>query len=346
MNQRGSGGVLQAREVDARGGEPGLGQGVQERIDRCEIAALQQRAVEDQECSGLARFDRGRAVQPSARQGQRLGPIGRPADQRGGIAQRLLGIVDAAVLQVAAEALMRLGRQGREGGELGVGALVTGQAGQGDAALGATGGDLLHAVGPVAAATEQPDQHETGARHDALDIEVDRQRVAQLEKVGKAQGGGVGAEPGLGGGEAGEIGIGGREEDQIGRRLAEIDRRLDVAAIGGQRAQEMHGGLALIGVAGVLRSSGRPATISRTRSARAAILWCRRPASSTKARLSSPMGTMPWPTSLETSTTGPSRRSSTASRRSPASATSWSASRRLVTHKVRQSTRTARSGRA
>ncbi len=57
---------------------------------------------------------------------------------------------------------MRLGRQGRERGELGVGALVAGQAGQGDAALGAAGGDLLQAVGPVAAAAEQPDQRRGG----------------------------------------------------------------------------------------------------------------------------------------------------------------------------------------
>ncbi len=55
------------------------------------------------------------------------------------------------------------------------------------------------------------------------------------------------AEPGLGGGEAGEVAVGGRQEDELARRLAEIDRRLDVAAVGRLRAQEMHGGLALIG---------------------------------------------------------------------------------------------------
>ena len=71
--------------------------------------------------------------------------------------------------------------------------------------------------------------------------------MAELEKVGEAQGGGVGAEPGLGGGEAGEVAVGGRKEDQLARRLAEIDRRLDVAAVGRLRAQEMHGELALIG---------------------------------------------------------------------------------------------------
>ena len=51
------------------------------------------------------------------------------------------------------------------------------------------------------------------------------------------------AEPGLGGGEAGEVAVGGGKEDELARRLAEVDRRLDVAAVGRLRAQEMHGGL-------------------------------------------------------------------------------------------------------
>ena len=54
-----------------------------------------------------------------------------------------------------------------------------------------------------------------------------------------------------------------------------------------------------------LTISGRPATVSTTRSAWAASRWCRRPAASRKRRARALSGTIPSPTSLPTSTSGP-----------------------------------------
>ena len=61
--------------------------------------------------------------------------------------------------------------------------------------------------------------------------------------------------------------------------------------------------------------SGRPATISTTRSATAATRWLSRPAASRKRRASAFSGTMPRPTSFETTTQGPRGRASAAARR-------------------------------
>ena len=69
------------------------------------------------------------------------------------------------------------------------------------------------------------------------------------------------------------------------------------------------GAVALVAHAGTpgLTISGRPATVSTTRSARAASRWCRRPASSRKRRASALSGTIPSPTSLPTRTSGARR---------------------------------------
>jgi translation initiation factor 6 (eIF-6) len=65
--------------------------------------------------------------------------------------------------------------------------IVAGQAGECDPAGAAAGGDLLQAVGPIAPAAQQADEDEAGVRYDTLDIEVYRERVAELQEVGEAQ---------------------------------------------------------------------------------------------------------------------------------------------------------------
>src|SRR5262245_43701023 len=86
-------------------------------------------------------------------------------------------------------------------------------------------------------------------------------------------------------------------------------------------------------------TSGSPATTSTTRSARAASRWFRRPCASRNRRASALSGTIPYPTSLETSTTAPVRRASASSTRVISASTSASASMRFVSQRVTQSTR-------
>ncbi len=260
VEQGGARRVLQARQVEAGGGEAGLRQGVEQGVDGRQVAALQEGAVEDQEGRRPAALLGCRPVQAGAGQRRGLAPGGRAPEQCCGVAQRLLGIVDPAMLQVAAEAVIGLGGYGRECRELEVGALVAGQAGQCNAPLGTAGRDLLQAVGPVGAAAQQADDDQPGVRDDAVDVKVDRQGMAELEQVGEAQARGIGAEPGLGSREAGKVGVRGGEEDDLARGLAEVDSTLDVAAVGLKGAQEMHACRTLKGrpQASSGRAAGRP----------------------------------------------------------------------------------------
>ena len=92
-------------------------------------------------------------------------------------------------------------------------------------------------------------------------------------------------------------------------------------------------------VVGHFTTIGSPATMNTTRSARAATRWCSRPASSRNARASALSGTMPRPTSLETITVGARARVQRRQQRRPVG-DGASASIRLVSHSVRQSTST------
>src|SRR5262245_52923841 len=86
-------------------------------------------------------------------------------------------------------------------------------------------------------------------------------------------------------------------------------------------------------------TSGSPATMSTTRSARAASRWFSQPCASRNLRASAFSGTIPYPTSLETSTAAPVRRASASSKRAISASTSASASMRFVSQRVTQSTR-------
>src|SRR6185295_5956018 len=85
-------------------------------------------------------------------------------------------------------------------------------------------------------------------------------------------------------------------------------------------------------------SIGIPATIKTTRPAIAAIRWLSRPCKSRKCRASALSGTMPKPTSLETSTVGASRSASAVSRFPIAVSMLIFRNIRLLSQSVRQST--------
>ena len=170
--------------------------------------------------------------------------------------------------------------------------------------------------------------------------------MAELEQVGEAQARGVRAEPGPGGGEAGEVAVGGREERPArpasGRGRPPPRRRCRRPASVLRRCMA---GSTSWPAGGVLRSSGKPATISRTQ------IGPRR------QLLVQPAGLVDEAAAelaqrhdaLADLVGDQHHRSPAAARARPAGgrpARRWSrpARRRLVTHKVRQSTSTARSG--
>src|SRR6185369_14317381 len=94
---------------------------------------------------------------------------------------------------------------------------------------------------------------------------------------------------------------------------------------------------------GLFIATGRPATIMITRAACAASLWLRMPCASRKRRASALSGTMPRPTSLETSTVGPTLRASASSSLAVCASMSKLPSSKFDSHSVRQSTSTAAS---
>ena len=241
LDQRSARHVFQAGQVDARGVEPDIAQGLQQRVYGGQVAAVQEGAVEHQQRHRATVAVVDATVDPGPRQRHRLPPSHVAPEQRGGVAQGLAGVVEAAFDQIAPEALRRrLGQRGQLG-QLRVGLAVARQAGQRYAALGAGGGDALDPVRPVAAAAEQSHDHQPRARHHLLDVEVDGEGVGELQQVGQAQAGHPGRQPRLRRREAGEVAVGRRQQHDLARRLAQVDRCLHIAAVGGQGAQQMHG---------------------------------------------------------------------------------------------------------
>ena len=194
--------VLEARGEQRQRVHPALLQPRNQGIDRGKVPRLHQGAVEDDggdrtsvlpagaKGGELARpITRARCagVDPGAEQRLRLAPLARPPDQRGGEAQELGGVVDAAVDQVLPQPVPGLGGDGGKLGELGVGLIVAGKERDGDAPFGRHRGDLLDPVRPVAAAAEQAHDDQPGLAGDRIDEGIHRQVVAQAEQVGEPE---------------------------------------------------------------------------------------------------------------------------------------------------------------
>ena len=138
-------------------------------------------------------------------------------------AQRLAEILGPALAEEAFEQRQRARRHGRHRGEPRIGAVVAGQGREQDAVLARGIGDPLEPVAPVIEAAEAAHDHDLGARHHAVDIEIDRHRMAQPLEAGEPQGR---QRPGValpGGGQRRQVAVGEGQHDHLGRRLAEID---------------------------------------------------------------------------------------------------------------------------
>ena len=140
-----------------------------------------------------------------------------------------------------------------------IGAVVARQGREQHAALARDVGDALQAVAPVVEPAQAAHDDERALRDHALDIEVDRHRMAQPLEAGEPQ-----RRQRLrvrlpGGGERREVAVGEGQHDDLGRRLAEIDG--DVGLLQGRKLgrQDVH------------------AILARTRSARLDGLPCRSP---------------------------------------------------------------------
>ena len=166
---------------------------------------------------------RGGRIGSGARDRRGLLPAGGAAEQVGGVAQAVQRIVGAALRQVAPEAPAGFGVEAGEGVELRVRPVVSRQ----QRHRRFQRFQPLDAVGPVAAPAEQPHHHQTGAGEHALDMQVDREVVAERHDVGEPQRRGLpvlGKAFPLGLGEQGEFGVGRAQDRDVARRLAEIDR--------------------------------------------------------------------------------------------------------------------------
>ena len=120
--------------------------------------------------------------------------------------------------------------------------IVARQDGERDGAGAAGRNDLLHAVRPVAAPAEQAQDDQARPPDHLLGVQVDRQRMAELQEVGQAQARSARRPPGLRRGEAGELGIRRRQDDDVARGLAEVDRRAGVVQDCGLRLEQVQGG--------------------------------------------------------------------------------------------------------
>jgi len=79
------------------------------------------------------------------------------------------------------------GGEAGPGGQLGVGLIVAGQEGDGDGALAGCRGQLLEAIGPIAAPAQQPHHHHLGMADHLIHIKVHRHGMAQMQKAGEAE---------------------------------------------------------------------------------------------------------------------------------------------------------------
>ena len=100
LDQRGARRILEAWQIKGGSVEPHSGQSLQQRIHRRQIAALHQRPVENQERHWTPDLAVDATVDPGPRQRHRLSPTDVAPQQRGGVAQTLAGVVEAAFGQI------------------------------------------------------------------------------------------------------------------------------------------------------------------------------------------------------------------------------------------------------
>src|SRR5579871_5705247 len=80
-------------------------------------------------------------------------------------------------------------------------------------------------IRPVGFATDQPHQYSSCAEERALDVSIDRERMAERDQVGEPQRGEIIPPSPPAGGECSKIAVGKGEHHEIGRVLTKIDGR-------------------------------------------------------------------------------------------------------------------------
>ena len=167
-----------------------------------------------------------RPIEAGVWHGQRLGDIAlqRRIDQPRRIVEKVAGVLDAAAQQIVQQPLARRQVQGGQGLGVRIARIVGQEGGEGDLPLSAGAGQLLQAVGPVAASTEQPHADKPRLGDDALGEDVDRQGMLQLQQISQADGGRAVAKVRRRAHQTAQIAVGGGQDDDIARRLAEVHR--------------------------------------------------------------------------------------------------------------------------
>ena len=227
--------VAQARDPYRQDVEAARPERRDQRVDRRQMAGLEQRAVEHQRRARSVP-GAGRAVCARARQRRGFFPLRRLADQMRRVAQEIAEIARPAMHAVEPQPPARGGGQRTQRRELGIGPVVAGQHGQRDAAFAAARGDALDAVAPVGGAAEQPHDREPRPRRRGFDIKIDRHVVAEPQQVREAQR----RRALVRGRQRRELGVGRAQHNDVAGRLPEIHRLGAVEDRARRRRQQMH----------------------------------------------------------------------------------------------------------
>ena len=228
-----------------------MGQAVDQRVDDAQVPGLHQSPVEDQRrhrrtrppfiAHGIqVRVLEARPIEPGADQRPGFPPFGLVTDEAGGEKEEIARVLGSAVNAVLPQPVVGLRTQRRQPRQFGVRLIVAGQKGNRDAVLAAHSGDLVGAVGPIAAPAQKPDDDDFRLGDDRVHVEIDGHVVAEMQEAGQAQTREIVCQTGARLRQRRELGIGRRQHDDVARRLAQVDRLGAVGNTPGLGGQQMH----------------------------------------------------------------------------------------------------------
>ena len=233
------GGILEAADRYSDGGEALGVERFHQSGDRRDVGRHQVGAIEDDECGRPCILRRAQHRDRPHRYRRR--PDGVALQQAAGKAQRLAQVLGAALAEELVEPGQRLSGQGRDRGKPRIGAVVARQGGEEQPLVARHVADALEAVAPIVEPAQAAHDHQLGAGHDAVDIEVDRHRMLELLQAGEPQ-----RRQRLGillprRSQCRQIAVGKGQHDDIGRRLAKVDG--DIGLVEGRKLgrQNVHG---------------------------------------------------------------------------------------------------------
>ncbi len=228
--------VLQAGNIDAQGLQVMAAKFRGQPIDRLGEAAFDKCAVED-DCRDGPVGGRN-PIEAGSRKRLRL--FGKLASSQyvGCEAERVPSVRNTAVRQVEPQAFHVEGSKRAVPEKRGVGLLGPRQHGKWNPFLAGKRLDRIDAIRPIGTPAKNPDHDDLRRSERALDIEVNRERMLQAEKVGEPQAR-LGFRPEIKSArQAGELRVGRRQENDVTRRLLQIDGLVvaaDGARLGGEQ---------------------------------------------------------------------------------------------------------------